>query len=401
MAYITSDSESRHIPKFGGELWFVSKGSGADTNDGKVPDRAFETIGAAITACAAGDAITIMAGTYTEDVVLNKASVELWCEIGAILDSAGTCLTVSGGYNKILGELLITPAANQIGVSIITNTSNIFEDIIVMGAASTCGFDIDTALNSLIRCRVTGIKATGKAYDIGASGNVLFDCSTAGTTTSYGFYANGTALTKGKLVNCTSVGHQTSGYYLDEISQFTILNCSSGAGDGKWRDVDSVNVWSNFVYPETKRKEITFTTTGAQTYNLFRVYGTVLINAISAHVTTTICDNLTLPKLETWDGTAAIEITDDDGGALTDLPVDSYIVKDRKVAEGLEVFDASAASVGDKWDAKEAAFSVTAKAGVATYIRFSCTSTTTPPTGALHWHVEWEPKTDNGFVEEA
>jgi len=54
---------------------------------------------------------------------------------------------------------------------------------------------------------------------------------------------------------------------------------------------------------------------------------------------------------------------------------------------------------GDKWDAKEAAFSVTAKAGVATYIRFSCASTVDPPTGALHWHIEWQPKTDEGFLE--
>ena len=162
-------------------------------------------------------------------------------------------------------------------------------------------------------------------------------------------------------------------------------------------------MWSGFKYPETKYKGITFTTTGAQTYNLFRVYGTVLIDAISAHVTTVICTNLTLPKLEAYDGTASVEITDDDGGALSDLPVGSYIVKDRKVAEGLEIFNADSVSVGDKWDAKEAAFSVTEKnvAGspVATYIRFSSTSTVDPPTGALHWHVEWQPKTDSGFLE--
>ena len=63
MSYIDRTS---HIPKFGGELWFVSKGSGSDSNDGTTPDTAFETIGAAISACAAGDGITIMAGTYTE-----------------------------------------------------------------------------------------------------------------------------------------------------------------------------------------------------------------------------------------------------------------------------------------------------------------------------------------------
>ena len=35
-----------------------------------------------------------------------------------------------------------------------------------------------------------------------------------------------------------------------------MLDCSSGRGDGKQRDIDDSNTWSNFVYPETKYKEV-------------------------------------------------------------------------------------------------------------------------------------------------
>jgi len=96
----SSDATIRHIPKFGGEIWFVSATNGSDTNDGRNPDSAFATIGAAISACSAGDAITVMAGTYTETGLdLNKNSIEVWFEIGSIIDPAsGVCLTISGNY---------------------------------------------------------------------------------------------------------------------------------------------------------------------------------------------------------------------------------------------------------------------------------------------------------------
>ena len=390
----TSD---KHIPKFGGELWHVNAAM-SSSGDGTTPDTAFKTIGEAITACAAGDAITIMAGTYTETGIdLNKNNVEMWFEIGAVIAPAsGTALTLSANECKIKGMHRITPAAGETGLLISGNFCHAEHGMIQMAGIGM----LITGTGAMVNNYAVGFP-TISAYDIQGGQARLTACNTAGNAATYGYYINSGADT-GVLSDCTSVGHQTAGYFIDSgSSNWTVVNCSSGAQDGKWRDIDSTNVWSKFSYPETKYKGITFTTTGAQTYNLFRVYGTVLIHTINAHVETTICDNLTLPKLETWDGTAAIEITDDDGGALTDLPVGSYIIKSGKVADGLEVFDASAASVGDEWDAKKAAFSVTAKAGVATYIRFNCTSTTTPPTGALHWHVEWEPKTDDGFLEEA
>jgi len=79
-------NHTRQIPKFGGTIWYINKGTGDDTNAGTCPNCAFETIGAGITAMNDGDALNIKAGTYTElGLNLSNASAEMWCEIGAVI----------------------------------------------------------------------------------------------------------------------------------------------------------------------------------------------------------------------------------------------------------------------------------------------------------------------------
>ena len=94
---------SRHVPAFGGGIWYVNKGEGDDGNSGHTPHEAFETIGAGIAAASSGDAITVRAGTYTEEGLdLSLDALELWCEIGVLIDpAAGTALTVSGNSCRI------------------------------------------------------------------------------------------------------------------------------------------------------------------------------------------------------------------------------------------------------------------------------------------------------------
>ena len=58
---------TKRIPKFGGTIYYVSADNGADTNNGLTPDQALETIGAAIALLSAGDAISVMAGVYTDN----------------------------------------------------------------------------------------------------------------------------------------------------------------------------------------------------------------------------------------------------------------------------------------------------------------------------------------------
>ena len=53
MSYL---DKTKKIPKFGGAIWYVNKGTGDSSNKGDCPDCPFEKIGEAITAMAAGDA---------------------------------------------------------------------------------------------------------------------------------------------------------------------------------------------------------------------------------------------------------------------------------------------------------------------------------------------------------
>ncbi len=394
---IGTDETIGHIPKFGGEIWFVNKNNGSDTNTGREPDNAFETIGAAISASAAGDAITIAQGTYSETGIdVNKSGLELWFNIGALIDPAsGTALTVSGASCKILGEVKITPNS-AVGV-LVSGNECVLEDIKVLNATDC--YQITGSGSMLNKCSA-GFPSSGNCgFSIMGDQTKLQYCSTVGNTTSYGYKINNGADT-GVISKCSSVGHQTSGFYIDTLSQdWTILNCSSGASDGKAVDVDNTNVWSNYTFDNKVYKSITFTTTGTQTYNLFRVYGTVLVDEINGFVSTVISSNMTAFHLESWDGTTAVDITKNDG-VISALPVGSFIVKEDKFDKTLAIVSAASGALQDEWDAKKAAFSITEKTGgVPTYIRLSCTSTDSPPSGSVDWSCSWYPKTNDGFLE--
>jgi len=401
----TADEFNGHIPHFGGEIFYVNK-DGDDANDGSTPHLAKLTIQAAIDSAVAGDAISIKAGTYVEDVVMSKASMELWCEIGAVLDGTGTCLTVSGGNCKVLGPVKITPAADQVGVHVLTNDGNEFEGVRVKGSASTAGWDFDIGGSILRNCSGGGIKSTGKCFDIGGDGTKLYDCYAAGTTTSYGFYADGT-IVRGLLDGCVSIGNQTSGFYLDDVSGMTVKDCSSGAGDGRWKDIDSANVFSNFQYDNEVFKENVLSVTGAASsvYNLFRIRGAVKITALSGHVSASLTGTNTDAFLEIFSANGQEDISKDVDCDLGALGIGSVILKLDRFDRVLQFGDVSAGpAMIDQIDSKEEGFRLvedhTGGAGVASYIRFNHTCAA-GGTGTIHWHCIWEPVDDDGFVEAA
>ncbi|GAH91764.1 unnamed protein product, partial [marine sediment metagenome] len=78
---ISLTSKINHVPKFTGNLWWVST-TGLDANDGKSPEMAFLTIVHAVSEAAAGDRIYVKAGTYDEALTMNKVGLELVCEQG-------------------------------------------------------------------------------------------------------------------------------------------------------------------------------------------------------------------------------------------------------------------------------------------------------------------------------
>ena len=398
VGFTESGGSTLNVPQFAGNIAYVDADATDDTASGLTPSAPKKTIAAAQVVAGIGGAVAIKAGTYAENVVMSYSSQELWPAIGTILDGDGTCLTISGGYCHVKGYLEITPAADQIGVAITTLGGNVLDNIRVVGAASTCGYDIDTAKNILNRCKCTGIKATGKAYDIGASRNVLNDCSTVGTTTSYGYYIDGTALKGGKLVNCTSTGNQTSGFYLDEISGMSIIGCSSGSGDGKWRDIDSANVWGkDFSYDNVIHKTIDFTD-ASTTFNLFKVTGTVKLEGIEGIVEEVLNSEMGNCKLRVVAGVNTTDLTDT--VSLNGLAARSYIGKTAGVATAMSVGSSASPQVLENANYRDPAVIsiIVAEEGTNTFIQLLSDDSAGNKDGKIHWHGNWEPISHDGMV---
>ena len=393
-----SPETARHIPKFGGEIWYVNKGNGDDTNVGRRPDAAFETIGAAITACSAGDAINIKAGTYTETGLdVNKTAMELWFEIGAIIAPAtGTALTLSADFCKLQGLHRITPPAGEVGLLISGDYAYVEHGTILTGGTAVR----ITGAGGIVIDYAAGLQ-TAVAYDIQGAQTRLTDCKTVGNTTTIGYWINSGA-SIGVLSSCTSKGHQTSGFQIDTGStSWTVFNCSSGVGDGRWIDADDVNVWSNFTFDADVSKTLTFNASGATSSDLYRVYGSVLITECSGHVSTTLAGDIGNGYLELYDGTNQIDLTDSPGPSFNSLATHSYIHKIDDAGVAIAIQNASQVRLYEDSTkfGIDPNFQITAKNGAATCIKFRYSGS--GASGVIHWHCVWKPLTEDGSVSAA
>ena len=387
-----------NIPQFAGELYYVDGSHTDDTGSGLTPDTAKKTIGAAIAAAAAGDAITIKAGIYTEiNLNLNKAGMELWFEIGSLIQPAtGTALTISGASCAIKGMAKIIPASGQIGV-LVSGTECHIEHIKVSTGGT--GFQITGGGATIVNCAADSQTIT--AYDIRVGQVRLTDCKTMGVGATYGYLISNSADT-GVLDHCTSVGHTTSGFYTSTGSSgWTILNCSSGAGDGRWTDVDSVNVWANFQYDDDLYSESTLDANNTtKSYNLFRIYGTVRVMEVQGHVETVLSANHTNCFIDLYDG-SSVPLSKNTTLTLNAAPEGSFILRDSDATIILDYSDSTNAFISENSNYRTPGTEVVVgEKGdhTATYIRFTHTTTDAPSSGEIHWHIKWAPLTEDGFV---
>ncbi|GAG86974.1 unnamed protein product [marine sediment metagenome] len=198
-----------HIPKFPGETWYADVNAAAG-GDGTEPDIAFQTIGEALAAASAGDAISVKAGIYTETGLdLNLDALQLWYETGTVLSPpSGTVLTLSGDYCRTRGNHRIVPAAGAIGV-LLSGDSGIVEDATILtGATGLC----ITGSGAQVKNFAAGFQSA-VAYDIQGIQARLRQCNTVGNGATVGYrISNG--VDTGVLENCTSAGHATSGFYI-------------------------------------------------------------------------------------------------------------------------------------------------------------------------------------------
>lgn len=384
-----------HFISVVGTSWYVDGDSGVDTNSGVTPEDAFLTIGAAITACAAGDAIVVAPATYTEiNLDLNKANVQMFFAIGAVIDPASnTALTISGAYCKLTGYLTVMPAAGVTGVAL-SGANCVLENVKVLAGA--VGYLI-TGSGAVLNDCAAGLQTT-TAYDIQATQGRLFRCKTVGVGATIGYKINGLVDT-GVLDHCTSVGHTTSGFSIATGSQdWTILDCSSGAGDGKFVDVDHANVWSNYTFETVVAKTVTFA--GAPTtYNLFEIVGVVRIKNIYGVVETQIAGTNAMIYLQAYSTNGTDDITDAPGTQLNGLVVDSLLVRNEDSTNALDLAEPDtgpAIAESTNFRDPKTEIDIAADREDTTYLRAVLSAALA--SGTIHWHCEYEPLSDNGFV---
>lgn len=394
-------SETYNLPQYGGEIWYVNKGAGSNSNDGKTPGGAFETIGTGIAAASSGDAISVAAGTYTELALTLGAAgtvdnLQLIFDIGALLDPAsGVALTVAGNSCCVRGKAKITPAGAA-GMVVTGAECRVVNMKIVGG--DDC-YQISGAGAILESCAAGFPTAGNSGFALSGAQTRLKECTTVGNAATYGYLISGGADT-GVLNGCTSSGHQTSGFHIATGSQnWTMLHCSSGGGDGRWVDVDTANVWSDWYYSDQVYHTTDWSSVGggAGSDNIFKVTGAVQIEYIYGDVETIMHADVDNLKLEIDDGAAQANVTANVDTASA--PVGSLFIKTKEIAQALTLIVSDQVRINEDSTQNKGAFGfvVNQKAATNSYIR--CTWSGTGATGEIHWHCHWNPLTEDGFVE--
>ena len=231
-----------HIPRFTGELFYIAGSVGDDGNSGKYPDSGLATISATVAKAAAGDYLKVFAASFNEAVDLNKDGLELHGEIGAtITGNGGVPLTISANDCKI-DEIILTPAAGQIGL-VITGNYNKISILRVNGGLIAIQ---DTGIGNKITL-VEADEYTGTGFDLQGTGARLLKCfAISSQPSTRGFYLSNTAADRTIIEESTSVNNDTAGFeVVADVTNALIADCVESITCGARIDNGTNTSWRN------------------------------------------------------------------------------------------------------------------------------------------------------------
>jgi len=272
------------------------------------------------------------------------------------------------------------------------------------------GFDITGNGADLRKCRVSSPDVA--SFKIQGDKVKLEDCCTGGGANGTAFSSIGYWVTnscdKTRLRNCSSQGHGTASFQIDAgVTNGVAMDCGSGPGDGTFHDASDTFSFEGFehngavdVFNSPVRKTTTFSG-AATTYNIFKVTGSVRIQDIVGHVTTVIASTNSDIHLEVYSTGGTVDLTDNVGAPnLNALRVETLLVRTDDSSEPLEAASSAAPAIIE-YGARAASVEVNVVADAAqdTYIRLNITNALA--SGAIHWHCNYRPISDDGFVEPA
>ncbi len=252
------DDHLRHIPSFTGEVFYVSP-TGNDAHSGHDPASPLLTIGAAITKASAGDWIEVKAGTYIEaGLDLSKSGLELHGEIGAILTGGGgVSLTISADYCKT-DEIILTPAAGQIGLVI---TSNFNRVRLVKAIGGLTGVQDTGTGNEIFVVSAEEYTATG--FDLQGDEGHLEDClAVSSQASTRGYYLSTTGADRTLVSRSISINNDTAGFeVVSGVTNATFTSCAESPTCGTRVDNGTNTAWrdhsSNTLYTPDASSTVT------------------------------------------------------------------------------------------------------------------------------------------------
>lgn len=396
-----------NVPRFAGTIAYADTAAADDTADGLTPTTPKKTITAAQAVAGIGGAVNVKAGTYTENVVMDKNSMQLWAEMGTIIAPAsGTPIVVSADYCVVrsrFGVLRLNPAANETGMLVSGNWVYVWDIRIPCNSSADLGFDITGNGSVLTDCRCSNPLVA--AFKVQGDSLGLDKCLTGGipANTSIGYWVTNSA-DKFRIRDCASQGHASGGFVIDTgCTNGEIINPVTGGGDGKWIDTDETAVWSNISYPEVATSEASLDANNeTKSYNVARIYGIVKIKNVHIKVVAALSANITDFFLDIWDGTTSTPISKNTTLTISSAPVGSLLTRATSSSDILAFKSGATAFTSESSDYKNPQSQIIAGAkgdGTPTYLRMTYTTTDTPSSGTIRGFFRWEPINGDGFVE--